>query len=169
MARRLFGLGGLYLVGIIAVSVLGFLPFYGTLSAGMQLAEAQNDLMPIFEAVRGPLMLTGLLYLLLAALFWHAPVLVAWHDMGLRKALFFSGIACWRNKGAFVVYGLAWGGLLVAVEILASLLQAVGLPVALVNLVQMPISFVFAAVLYCSFYPTYTTVFGDPDAPGESA
>ncbi|MGE4336363.1 MAG: BPSS1780 family membrane protein [Pigmentiphaga sp.] len=164
-ARRLLGLGGIYLLGVIAVGILGFLPFYGNLEAAAQLAEAQNDLLPLFEAVRGPLILSGLLYLLLAALFWHAPVLVAWHDMGMRKALFFSGIACWRNKGAFVVYGLAWAGLVAIFEMLAYLLQSIGLPNGVVSLVQMPLSFVLAAVLYCSFYPTYTTVFGDPDAP----
>ncbi len=48
------------------------------------------------------------LYVPLGALFWHAPVLVAWHSIKLTQALFFSGMACWRNKWAFLVYGLTW-------------------------------------------------------------
>lgn len=165
MARRLLGMGGIYMLGIVLAGILAFLPFYGTLGDASALAEAGNDLEPLMQAVRAPLLLFGALYLVLAALFWHAPVLVAWHQLSLRKALFFSGVACWRNKGAFVVYGLVWAGLVVGFEAAAFLLVAIGLPAGLVTLVQMPLSFALAAVLYCSFYPTYTLVFGPPPAP----
>ncbi len=160
MARRLIAMGGIYLAGIIVAGIVAFLPFYGSISDAAAAAELQNDLAPLLQAVQPPLFLFGALYLLVAALFWHAPVLVAWHQLEIRKALFFSGVACWRNKGAFVVYGLVWGALVIAMEGLMMFLQAAGLPGGVAALLQMPLSFVLAAVLYCSFYPTYTTVFG---------
>lgn len=167
MARKLIGMGGIYLAGILLAGLVAFLPFYGALGNAAALAESSSDLAPLMQAVRAPLLVFALLYLVLAALFWHAPVLVAWHNLNLRKALFFSGIACWRNKGAFTLYGIAWGGLVLGFEVAAYLLVAIGLPGGFVTLIQMPLSFALAAVLYCSFYPTYTTVFGAAlaDAP----
>lgn len=165
MARRLFTMGAIYLLGIIVAGVLAFLPFMGTLAEAANQVELESSLLPLMDAMRRPFIIFAVLYLMLAALFWHAPVLVAWHGMGLRKALFFSGVACWRNKGAFVLYGLAWAVLVFAFEILTLLMGMVGLPGMMITLVQMPLSFVVAAILYCSFYPTYTTVFGAPPEP----
>ena len=48
---------------------------------------------------------------LLALPFWHAPALVHWGGQGPAQALFSSTLAVWRSKGAFLVYGLAWGGM----------------------------------------------------------
>ncbi len=169
MARRLISMGGIYLGGIVLAGIVAFLPFYGSISEAALAVEAENDIMPLLSAVQPPLLLFGGLYLLLAALFWHAPVLVAWHQLEIRKALFFSGVACWRNKGAFVVYGLVWGALVIALEGLVMFLQSAGLPAGVVGLLQMPVSFALAAVLYCSFYPTYTTVFGDAAAERQNA
>ena len=42
--------------------------------------------------------------------FWHAPALVYWGGQTVGKSLFFSTVACWRNKGAFAVYALDWLG-----------------------------------------------------------
>ena len=44
----------------------------------------------------------------LILLFWHAPALVHWHGVSPVKSLFFSAVACFRNFGALLVYGLAW-------------------------------------------------------------
>jgi hypothetical protein len=35
---------------------------------------------------------------------WFAPVLVGWYAMSAGKSAFFSFFACWRNKGAMLVY-----------------------------------------------------------------
>ena len=50
------------------------------------------------------------LYLPLSMLFWHAPALVYWQQIEPLKSLFFSFMACWQNKGAMLVYLLAWMG-----------------------------------------------------------
>lgn len=161
-ARRLLSMGAVYVLAILVAGFVAFLPFMGTLREAATHMTSADDALPLLQAVRTPLVLFGVFYLIIAALFWHAPVLVAWHQLDLRKALFFSGIACWRNKGAFLIYGLVWAGLVAALELAAGVLLAAGLSGSVVGLIQMPFSFILAAVLYCSFYPTYTTVFGRP-------
>ncbi len=51
---------------------------------------------------------TLLLYVPLSMLFWHAPGLIYWHRVPAIKAVFFSMVACTRNMGAFLLFGLAW-------------------------------------------------------------
>lgn len=169
MARKLLGMGGVYVAAVLLAGFVAFLPFMAAISEVAQSVDDAGDLQPLLAAVQAPLMLFAVFYLVIAALFWHAPVLVAWHGLTLRKALFFSGIACWRNKTAFIVYGLCWGALLLALEMAAALLRAAGLSGSAVGLIQMPFSFALAACLYCSFYPTYTTVFGAAAAPAADA
>lgn len=169
MARKLLGMGAIYVAAVLVAGFVAFLPFMGAISEVAQTVDEASGLQPLLAAVQAPLLLFALLYLLIAALFWHAPVLVAWHGLDLRKALFFSGIACWRNKTAFIVYGLCWALLLLALEAAALLLRGIGLSGSLVGLIQMPFSFALAACLYCSFYPTYTTVFGNPAVPHNEA
>jgi hypothetical protein len=48
-----------------------------------------------------------LLYSPVMALMWFAPLLAGWHDMPPGKAMFGSAVACLRNLGALLVYGLA--------------------------------------------------------------
>ncbi|GAA4331971.1 BPSS1780 family membrane protein [Pigmentiphaga soli] len=159
LARRLLAMGGAYVALVLAVGMLAFLPFADTLRDTLE-QISDNDLAPLLVAMRFPIAIFGLLYVAIAALFWHAPALVAWQGLGLRKALFFSGVACWRNKGAFVVYGLAWFVIVSALEIAGGLLVEAGLSENLAGLIQMPFNFLAAAALYCSFYPVYVSIFG---------
>ena len=70
------------------------------------------------------------LYLPLSLLFWHAPALVHWHGVSPVKSLFFSIVACWRNMGAFTLYGLAWVGVFALGGIGMSVLSALLLVLA---------------------------------------
>jgi len=168
--RMLLLAGGVYVSAVFGAGVLAFLPFMGGIAEavrGIDPDAGMAGLAALSQAMQAPLVLFGIFYLIIAALFWHAPALIAWHDMGLKKPLFFSGIACWRNKGAFVLYGLVWAAALLVLEVISMGLQAIGLSPQFAGFVQMPLNFAFAAVLYCSFYSTYTTVFQDrsPEAP----
>jgi len=130
---------------------------------------SSDDMGPVLAAMRAPIVLFAIFYVIIAGLFWHAPALVAWYRLDLRKALFFSGIACWRNKGAFLMYGATWLLVVLALELGGGLLEAIGLSGTISGLIQMPFNFLAAAVLYCSFYPTYTSVFGPPPAAAFAA
>jgi hypothetical protein len=111
----------------------------------------------------GVLLRFGLLGLL-SIPFWHAPALVHWGGFPAAKSLFFSTMAVWRNKGAFVVYSLAWFGVLATFALLANLLFAVlGRP-DLVPLVAMPASLVFSTVFYASLWFTFADCFRPDDS-----
>lgn len=110
---------------------------------------------------------------LLSLPFWHAPALVHWGELGLGKALFFSTVACWRNLGAFAVYGLAWFGVLVAFVIVAKLFAAVLAQPQLLAFAGVPAGLLLSTVFYASLYFTVTDCFavdaGPTAGPGETA
>ena len=107
------------------------------------------------------MLVAALLYTPAAMAFWFAAPLVMWQRMGLGKALFFSFHAVKRSGRAFTLYGLGWALIGVVLPLLFSTLlgQLTGSPV-LMMMVLLPLSIVLTVVMYCSFYPTYTTLFG---------
>ena len=118
---------------------------------------------PRLEA--GVLLRFGLLGLL-SVPFWHAPALVHWGSQGAAKALFFSTVACWRNKGAFVVYSLTWLAVFVLFALVANLVFGlIGRP-QLVPFVAMPASLIFSTVFYASLYFTFADCFAPSPAEG---
>jgi hypothetical protein len=106
-------------------------------------------------------------YIPVAMLFWFSPVLTAWHDVPPVKAMFFSIVSCWRNRGAFVVFGALWFVVETIVMFgLTTLMQALGAGDFAVA-VLMPATIIVTTMLYCSFYATYRGCFGvpTPDTP----
>jgi len=158
---RLMTLGLTYLVCCLAGGFVAVLPFMGQLMDAMRVGVLDAQAMAaIAQAMIGPLVLFALLYMMISALFWHAPALIGWHGLPLSRALFFSMVACWRNKWPFLLYGLSWGGLFFAVQILTGLLLDAGMSPATVQLLLTPVNIWVLTILYCSFYPTYVSVFG---------
>ena len=163
--RKLMLMGLLYTVCCIAAEVIAVLPFARDMVDAMNVASTVQDLAPLMMAMSKPLMLFVVLYVPVAALFWHAPILVAWHGVRMMKALFFSIVACWRCKWAFLVYGAAWALIYLFINLISGLLLTMGLSGTLVDSLQVPVGIIASGVLYCSFYPAYTSVFGiDNDA-----
>ncbi|OZI76262.1 BPSS1780 family membrane protein [Bordetella genomosp. 2] len=162
--KKLLVLGVLYAALCIAAGLISFLPFSSALTEGMRIASVEQDITPFITAMRVPLAVFGILYVIIAALFWHAPVLVAWHGLRIGQALFFSGVACWRNKWAFLVYGTAWVLVFLFIDLCAGLLVSAGLSPQLAGTLQIPFNIAAGGVLYCSFYPAYTSVFGIEDS-----
>jgi hypothetical protein len=101
---------------------------------------------------------------LLAVPFWHAPALVFWDGQRCAQALFSSTLACWRNRGAFIVYSLTWFSLIIGIGLVASLLfAAIGSP-QLFAVAGAPISLLITTVFYTSLYFTFADCF-EADAP----
>ena len=170
-AMRLLELGGVYLVVIALVFASSALADGGVL---FKLMMGTQDVSP--DALTGDSLLTaGLVafacYVPVAMLFWFAPVLTAWHDVPPVKAMFFSLVTCWRNRGAFIVYGLLWLATAMVVSTgLALLMDAIGARQYAFT-VLFPASITLTTMLYCSFYATYRGCYGvqEPsraDAPG---
>ena len=99
---------------------------------------------------------------LLAIPFWHAPALVHWGGMGAAKALFFSTVAWWRNKGALALYALTWCAVAVVFLVLVTLVfSLLGQP-ELVVMAIMPTLLMFYAAFYASLYFTFADCFEPP-------
>lgn len=101
------------------------------------------------------------IYLPALLAFWFAGPLIAWHQMSLFKAIFYSFFASLKSLRVFLVYGLCWfavGGLLPSIlsVVVASIIGSTNMIVAL----MMPLSMVLTIILYCSFYPSYRSIFG---------
>ena len=157
--KRLVRLGFAYLACCLAGGFVSTLPFMSSIMNAVGTSGPIDEL-ALMQAVRGPFITFGLLYVLISALFWHAPALVGWHRIKLSQALFFSMVACWRNKWPFLVYGLSWGAVFLAVQLLGNLMTDMGMDTSLAQILLTPLNLIVAALLYCSFYPAYVSVFG---------
>ena len=107
----------------------------------------------------------GIAYLPVALLMWYAPMLVAWHQLPAGKALFFSLVAVWRNRSAFVVYGIAWLAVWLTLSIAIALVTTLVGIGSFAAIVAAPLVMLLLTCMYCSVYPTYATVFVDPSTP----
>jgi hypothetical protein len=169
VARRLLVLGALYIVAMGVIFALSALVDGGVLLS-LMLGNGPVGDPETVAASFNPLavLLAMVCYIPVAALFWFAPILVAWHEIPPAKALFFSLVSCWRNRGAFVIYGALWIGIALAVSFgLTALMQALGAAQDMALAVLMPASIIVTTALYCSFYATYRGCFGvqSPDTP----
>jgi len=160
--RKLLGLGLLYLAICLSMGMLAFLPFSADLAAAVKVAASSNDLLPLLESARTPILIFSLFYLVVTAIYWYAPLLVGWYGLPLKRALFFSFVACWRNKWPMLIYGLCWAGIFLMIDLTTSILTLIGLPPTLGATAQIPLNIIAASVMYCSFYPNYTSVFEAP-------
>jgi hypothetical protein len=101
----------------------------------------------------------GVFYIPVAGLLWFSPLLVAWHNIPPVKALFFSWMACWKNKKTFAVYFALSAILCVAVPTIAeNILTEMGAGIVS-QFLLMPYSMVSLATLFCSFYATWKGCF----------
>jgi hypothetical protein len=110
----------------------------------------------------------GLLVVLSLA-FWHVPALIHWGRLPLAKALFFSAVAAWRNFGAFVGYGLAWGFISASFSFLTQALFGLFGQPQLVPLAVMPAALMFSTVFYASLYFTFIDSFSPPSEAAEES
>ena len=162
-ARTLIALGALYLCCTLGALSLSSLVDGGALLKFM-LSNSRAERAMVEDA---DFTLSALFIMLLMApvlmAWWFAPVLAAWHRLGVGKALFFSFIACWMNWRPFLVYGL---GLLIVAGILPGVLLGILLLVMpgaanlVTALVTMPMVLVIAPTIFASFYASYRDIFG---------
>ena len=161
--KRILQLGLVYAALILALSfVLSLLVDFELLIPLMT-----NDKPITPEAIRQIYLILffgGLLYVPVAMLMWFSPVLVAWADMPVAKALFSSAIACWANRGAFFLYIAIWGAILIAIPLtIGSIFDALDLGQA-ASLIIAPISMAGLTVMHCSFFATWKACFAEKES-----
>ena len=92
-----------------------------------------------------------------------------WHSVPPVKALFFSIVACVRNFGAFLVYGVGWlgvfllGGLVVA--LVSALLSMMGLAGSAAGGIMVGAALMMAAMFFTSVVFTFRDSFQPPSNP----
>ena len=96
---------------------------------------------------------------LLSLPFWHAPALIHWGSQGWGQSLFFSAMACWRNKGAFAVYGLTWTAVVMLFGVLVNLVFGLLGQPQMMAVAAMPAGLMFSTVFYASLFFTFADCF----------
>lgn len=162
---RLLRLGVLYVLAMVAAVAAS-----SVVDGGLFWQAVTGQIVPDEQMVQESSMSTAMIfaaaiYTPAAMAFWYAAPLIAWQDMPIYKALFYSFFSVLRAMKAFFIYITVWLGLGVILPAFFSafVVALLGSP-ALSMMVLLPISLLLTIVLYCSFYPTYTHIFGKPDA-----
>jgi hypothetical protein len=167
VAKRLLLLGVLYVVAM-ALVLAGSALADGGMLLKVMLGMATMDQDAIANSNIPLAVITAFaFYIPVAMIFWFSPVLIAWHDVPPVKSMFFSIVSCWRNRGAFIVFGALWFAVATTVSFgLTALMQALGAG-DFAFAILMPATMIVTTMLYCSFYATYRGCFGvqTPEAP----
>ncbi|MES2933915.1 MAG: BPSS1780 family membrane protein [Pseudomonadota bacterium] len=167
--KRLLMLGVLYIVAAsvaVGASVLidggiFWKLITGQIAVDSKTAQQANLLLPM--------MFSAAIYLPAAMAFWHVAPLMAWQNMGLGKAIFYSFFAVKRAGTAFLVFAFAWVGIGIFLpSVLSVLLAVITGKKEIVLLLILPMSIIMTVIMYCSFYATYTAVFPRPDTEKEA-
>ena len=156
-------LGALYAVGFLGVMGVSAL-FDGGEFAKLYLVGGKiTEELVLQSGFQTAMWVAMALYLPLSLLFWHAPALVHWHGVTPVKSLFFSFMACYKNMGAFTVFGLAWTGIFVLATLVVTLIASVlGSPL-LATTVMFPVALVVVTMFFTSIYFTFRDSFVDDD------
>lgn len=148
-------LGVLYLACLAVLLGASWLLDDGAVAQAMRAPGA--ELQP---EMRGTLAVVMLSYVPVIMAFWFAPVLVAWHAVGVAKSVFFSFVACLVNWRAFLVYG----ALTLLAPALALLALAHALGVAALRAIALPLVLFALPTLLASFYASYRDIFAQEAA-----
>ncbi|GAC1407741.1 MAG: BPSS1780 family membrane protein [Burkholderiaceae bacterium] len=165
--KRLLVLGLLYLLAVLAaVSASTLIDGGAFLRIMTRPGGADPAALAATHWGRG-MLTAALIYLPAGMCFWFAAPLVTWQGMGTGKAIFYSFFAVARAARAFIVYILAWIMVGVILPSFLSTIVALLFGSATVSLmVLLPLSLILTAILYCSFYPSYVTIFEYTDQSG---
>lgn len=165
--RAMWVLGAMYAMGFLLVMGVSALFDGGQLAKLSLVGGAMTREIAQQPDVQIAMLAAAALYLPLSLLFWHAPALVHWHSVPPVKSLFFSLVACFRNFGAYLVYGLMWGGVFLGAGVCVTLLGvALGGP-ALASTLMLPTALLMAAMFSTSIYFTYLDSFEETQDPSE--
>lgn len=163
-AKAMLSLGSLYAVALVVTVLLTMVAFVVTNGDLDILHNAANLTVEQLENANielGVLTYT-VLFSALVLVFAQAAALAHWHGVSPAKSLFFSFMACWSNKGAIVMYYLAW----MAVFLLAGLgLELLGhlLPTQVMATLTLPLAMLMSAMFLCSVFFVFRDSFSTDD------
>ncbi|NJD24504.1 MAG: DUF2189 domain-containing protein [Betaproteobacteria bacterium] len=164
--RTLVALGALYLCCTLLVLAATIIVDGGELWRFMFATEPLERAALESGDLLEPVLIAMLLMTPVIMAWWFAPVLAAWHDLGIGRALFFSFVACWMNWRPFLVYGIGLfvvAGLLPGVVVSAIILLVPEARAFATALVTVPMVLVIAPAIIASFYCSYRDIFAQAD------
>jgi len=157
--RAMMVLGALYAAGFLTLMGASALVDGGQFARLYLVGGKITEELVLQSSFQMAMWVAMALYLPLSLLFWHAPALVHWHGITPVKSLFFSFIACYKNFGAFTVFGLAWSGIFFLATLAVSLIASVlGSPM-LATAIMFPVALVIIAMFFTSIYFTFRDSF----------
>ena len=152
-------LGAMYAAGFLAIMAVSSLIDGGQFAKLYLVGGKITEELVLQGSFQAAMWVTLALYLPLSLMFWHAPALVHWHGVAPVKSVFFSFMACYKNFGAFSVYGLAWAGVFVLAMLVVGVAAALLGDSAFAGLAMFPIALVFFAMFFTSIYFTFSDSF----------
>lgn len=158
-------LGALYAVGFLAIMGLSALIDGGAFAQAYLGGEPMTREIVEDPQFQAAMWFAMALYIPLSLLFWHAPGLIHWHGIPPVKALFFSFVACLRNWGAYLMFGLAWMGFFLACGLVLALVTGIlaSLIGAVAGFVMVGAAMMLAAMFFTSVVFTFRDSFTAPD------
>ncbi len=157
--RAMLTLGLMYGMGLAIVMGITALFDGGRFAASYLSGSAPSLDMARDPDSRSAMMAFLLLQLPLSLMFWHAPALVHWHQVPPLKSVFFSLVACLRNLPAFLVFGLLWVGITMALVLVLSLLTGLLGSPQVAGVVLVPGTLMIAAMIFTSTYFSFRDCF----------
>ena len=151
--KAMLQLGGGYALGFVLLMAASTLADGGSFAKVYLGGAAVTPGLVNSGAFQTALWISMLLYIPLSMLFWHAPALVYWQQIEPAKSVFFSWLACWRNKGAFLVYALVWALIFAGAGVMALIVTSVlgdtqGMMAVLKPLALMVTAMFFTSMLF---------------------
>jgi hypothetical protein len=160
----------LVLVGIIhSMGCLVLLYLTSLIDGGLFMQTIRGTIKLNDPALKGPVMIWGAMSFMallipFQAALWYAPQFVGWHNLGILQSLFYSFVAVWRNRGAFLNFAASWIflslGAVIAYAIVGSLMVALVGKAAtpLAGSIQVPGSIFLSTLVYGAFWYSYTDI-----------
>ena len=168
--KAMIALGAMYAVGFLLIMGISSLIDGGQFARLYLVGGKITQELVLQSDFQAAMWVTLALYLPLSLMFWHAPALVHWHGVAPVKSVFFSLMACYKNFGAFTVYGLVWMGMFMLAMMAVGVVAALFGNAAFATLAMFPIALVFFAMFFTSIYFTFQDSFDAIEgAPNDTA
>ena len=152
-------LGALYAAGFLLLMAASMLVDGGQFASVYLGGEPIRPELVQADSFQAALWISMLLYAPLSMLFWHAPALVFWQGVSPVKSLFFSWMACWRNKWAFLVYVAVWAAVFGSAAVMAMLVATLMGDAQMTLSIMMPLALLVAAMFFTSMLFTVKDCF----------
>jgi hypothetical protein len=140
---------------------------WNTLSAQGPKAQAALTALLAEPGVTQGVFIMVVLGTLLSVPFWHAPALVHWGGQSVGHALFSSTLALWRNKGAMLMFVLAWFGVIMLFGVITAVVFNLFGMAHLAGVLGLPGGLIFSTVFYLSGLFCFNDSFGGAVREGD--